>query len=463
MRTLNHRHFAGLLLAGLLLAFTPAVRAADSFVWNAQQKRISADVQSWPLPVLLQKISATTGWQVFVEPGATATPSAKFKELPRGEALHALLGDLNFALVPETNAPTRLYVFHTTMQAATQRIETAERKISHKPTAKPIPNQLVVTVKPGVDIEAIATRLGAKIIGRVGQLDTYLLEFPDEAATQSALAALNANPDVASVDYNYTVDNPIPKLAQWNSGAPDFNLRAKPLGEGNPVIVGLIDTTNQTSNLCGGLGSFILPGISVAGNAAAANGEPSHSSTMAATILHSIAINGGGQTAAKILPVDVYGSNTATTTFNVANGVYTAVNAGANIINLSLGSSGDSTFLHSVIISASKQGVIFFAAAGNEPVTTATYPAAYPEVVAVTAGNSDGTVASYANRGSFVSVVAPGNSAVCYDGQSWLVQGTSASTAIVSGLAAAAADGSGKTPAQVQSAVVNELPKLKTP
>ena len=241
-------------------------------------------------------------------------------------------------------------------------------------------------------------------------------------------------------------------------------MRAKPLGAGNPVIVGLIDTTNQAPNLCGGLGSFILPGISVAGGAATTTSEPSHSSTMAATILHSIAINSGGQTAAKILPVDVYGATTTTTTtFNVASGIYAAVNAGANIINLSLGSSGDSTFLHSVIISANKQGVIFFGAAGNEPVTTPTYPAAYPEVVAVTAGNSDGTVASYANRGSFVSVVAPGNSAVCYDGQPWLVQGTSASTAIVSGLAAAAADGSGMTPAQVQSAVVNELPKVKIP
>ena len=222
MRTLNQHHFTRLLLAGHLLAFAPVAYAADSFVWNAQQKQISADVQSWPLPVLLQKISTATGWQVFVEPGATATPSAKFKELPLGEALHELLGDLNFALVPETNAAPRLYVFHTTMQAATQRIEAADRKVSRKPNAKPIPNQLVVTVKPGVDIEALAAKLGAKIIGRAGKLNTYLLEFPNEAATLSALATLKANPDVAAVDYNYNMNPPAPQLAQWNGSAPDF-------------------------------------------------------------------------------------------------------------------------------------------------------------------------------------------------------------------------------------------------
>ena len=38
-----------------------------------------------------------------------------------------------------------------------------------------------------------------------------------------------------------------------------------------------------------------------------------------------------------------------------------------------------------MITSGAAQGVLFFAAAGNEPTTAPSYPAAYPEVVAVTA------------------------------------------------------------------------------
>jgi len=56
-------------------------------------------------------------------------------------------------------------------------------------------------------------------------------------------------------------------------------------------------------------------------------------------------------------------------------------------------------------------------------------------------------------------VVAPGNSVVCYGGQSWMVQGTSASTAYASGLAASLASGANTTPAQVKSAVLSDLPK----
>ncbi|MCX6895504.1 MAG: S8 family serine peptidase, partial [Verrucomicrobia bacterium] len=163
----------------------------------------------------------------------------------------------------------------------------------------------------------------------------------------------------------------------------------------------------------------------------------------------------------RILPVDVYGGNETTTTFNVASGIYRAVNAGANPINLSLTSAGDSAFLRQVIQQAHAQGVAFYAAAGNEPVTTPMYPAAYPEVVSVTAGNQSGSPANFANRSSTVDVVAPGGSVVCYDGQSWMVTGTSASAAYVSGKAAGAAANNPGAPAmQVQAAVVNALPKM---
>ena len=50
----------------------------------------------------------------------------------------------------------------------------------------------------------------------------------------------------------------------------------------------------------------------------------------------------------RILPVDVYGGNEMTTTFAVAEGIYRAVNAGANPINLSLTSAGDSAFLRHI-------------------------------------------------------------------------------------------------------------------
>ena len=51
----------------------------------------------------------------------------------------------------------------------------------------------------------------------------------------------------------------------------------------------------------------------------------------------------------------------------------------------------------------------------------------------------NGQIAVYANRGSFVDVIAPGSTVVSYGGANWYVAGTSAATAWVSGFAASLA------------------------
>jgi subtilisin family serine protease len=55
------------------------------------------------------------------------------------------------------------------------------------------------------------------------------------------------------------------------------------------------------------------------------------------------------------------------------------------------------------------KGVVFVAAAGNQgPTAPPSYPAAYPDVIAVTAVNRNGENYRHANRGDYVDVAAPG-------------------------------------------------------
>jgi hypothetical protein len=214
------------------------------------------------------------------------------------------------------------------------------------------------------------------------------------------------------------------------------------------IIVGLVDTAVQP--LGNGLDSFLLKPISVAGDAQSDPNTPTHGTSMAETILRSIAAMTKGSSSVQILPVDVYGPSATTSTFDVANGIAQAVNSGANPINLSLGSEGDSSFLHSVIQDASSKNIVFFGAAGNQPVTTPYYPAAYPEVMAVTAVDQ-GQIASYANRGSFISLGTPGTSVIYFGDQPYYVTGTSASTAFASGIAAGYLDATHNSVSQMQA------------
>lgn len=444
MTSLTRRR-AVLAAVGLALALASvSLLAGDTLRW--QTNRVSADIKSGDLTKVLGQISATTGWRIYVEPELSHKVSAKFQDLPPNEALRMLLGPVNFALVPETNASPKLFVFRTTMKNATRFVRPAVPADIGE--ARIIPNELIVRLKPGANIDEIAKLLGAKVIGRIDGLNAYRLQFEDAAATEAARAELASNPDVTSVESNFALDRPAdPRLAGSVNPAP-LNMQLKPPPADGRVIVGVVDTAMQP--LCGDLNKFLLKPISVAGTAQLEPGAPSHATAMAETVLRSVQAMTKGSTAVQILPVDVYGPNASTSTFDVANGIVQAVNGGARIINLSLGSQGDSTLLHSVVQDAKKQNIPVFAAAGNEPVTTPFYPAAYPEVTAVTAIDQ-GKVASYANRGSFVSLGTPGTSVVCYEGANYFVVGTSAASAFASGIAAGYMDSTQNGVSQMQS------------
>ena len=140
----------------IALAIIPfhAARATDTLDWRTNENRVSADIQSTPLLTLLEGLARHTGWQVYVESNITFNVSAKFKDLPASEALRHLLGDLNFALVPETNSPSHLYVFRSSQRNATQLVRPGN--INSRGASKKIPDELIVALKSGIKPETIA-------------------------------------------------------------------------------------------------------------------------------------------------------------------------------------------------------------------------------------------------------------------------------------------------------------------
>jgi subtilisin family serine protease len=124
---------------------------------------------------------------------------------------------------------------------------------------------------------------------------------------------------------------------------------------------------------------------------------------------------------------------------------------------MSLSSSGDSAVLDAVIKQALADGIIIFAAAGNEPVDSANYPAAIPGVNAVTA-TQNGKLAPYADFGSFVSLALPGANVVYYGNQAYVFQGTSVATALATGVAAGTKGQNCWPWSQIQTAMQQKFP-----
>jgi hypothetical protein len=411
---------------GLLLAFALSGRAADtnSLVWHKTTDRVDADIHGEALWPVLKNIAVAAGWRVYIEPGLERNVSAKFNELPSGDALKMLLGDLSFALVPRTNVPARLYVFRTAMQNATRLVSTG-KSVRH------VPNELLVRVKAGTDIDALAKSLGAKVIGRLDKFGLYRLQFGDAAATDAALAQLQNNSDVLDADYNDYFDPPPSPQAVSSAPVGPLSLALNPPPASGKIIVGLIDMNVQS--LGAQLDKFILPQISVAGDAPD-NPAITHGTAMAYSMLWAIAqASGGGGSSVQIQPVDVYGGSATTTSWNVALGIQAAVDHGATVLNMSLGGSGDSSVLDSVIQAAVADNIVLFGAAGNTPVDTPMYPGASPGVHDVTALGQPGQLASYANYWPGDSLALPGTGFVYYGNQAYIVEGTSTATAFATG------------------------------
>ena len=103
------------------------------------------------------------------------------------------------------------------------------------------------------------------------------------------------------------------------------------------------------------------------------------------------------------------GDNTAPLD-RVIEAIYKAIEYKVNIINMSFGTTQYSEALHQAIKDANEEGILIIAAAGNTGTEggNVEYPAAFPEVMAVGAVNSNAELSDISADGKEIDVVAPG-------------------------------------------------------
>ncbi len=144
---------------------------------------------------------------------------------------------------------------------------------------------------------------------------------------------------------------------------------------------------------------------------------------------------------AKILAVrafDPNGTGAQGSTFNVLKGLDWAVQNKARIINMSFAGPADPA-LHRALQAVHKRSIILIAAAGNAgPKSPPLYPAAYEQVIAVSATDAEDKLLEQSNRGQQIALAAPGKDILVPlpDGGVEVSSGTSYSAAEVSGVAA---------------------------
>src|SRR5947207_14799778 len=117
---------------------------------------------------VFESISSATDWQIYVEPDTEYTVTTRFHNLKPADALRRLLGELNCALLPQTNRPVKLFIYRNSVHEATHLIQVA-RKARPEAARKAIPDELIMRLKPGATAsnDALAKGLGTKVVCRL--------------------------------------------------------------------------------------------------------------------------------------------------------------------------------------------------------------------------------------------------------------------------------------------------------
>jgi subtilisin family serine protease len=301
-------------------------------------------------------------------------------------------------------------------------------------------------------------RLESQAIGLTGST-FHRWQISDQRSVADVIRALEADAGVRAAQPNYRFT-----LQQTQSGAAGeyqyalAKLRlpeAHRLATGGSVLVAVIDNGIDTTH----------PELAdVVAGSFDATGRPEppaqHGTGMAGTIAAHVRLTGVAPTA-QILAIRAFapsGKSDESTSLAILKSVDWAVSNGARVINMSFAGPRDPE-LALAFAAAAKKGVVLVAAAGNAgPKSPPLYPAADPNVIAVTATDADDKLFVQSNRGHHIAVAAPGVDIVAPapSGTYQFTSGTSVAAAQVSGIVALLLEAKpGLTPQAVRKALLS--------
>ena len=307
-----------------------------------------------------------------------------------------------------------------------------------------------------------AQQLGLTVLGQLDALRTVRVRYDRLTALADDLAA-HGN-DYAHVGANTYLRIPAPPAKVDRATIDQVPLRNTTLAFlgvaedhghwGSGVTLAVLDSgvapdatfgPGRVQYLNIGLGT--LPGVGP---------EDGHGTSVAALAAGASPDAAGVAPAATVLSIRVTDSEGRSDLFTVAQAILAAVDAGAPVINLSLGGNGTGPALDAAIDYATTRGTAIVAAAGNDQAAQLSWPAADPRVISVGAVDALAQQVLFSNSGPQLQISAPGYGVqtAWLDGQRVYVDGTSASAPLVAGaIAAVMSQNPGFTAAQAWAVV----------
>lgn len=279
---------------------------------------------------------------------------------------------------------------------------------------------------------AVLQALGYRVIEQrslpvLGGLQALRLALPPGRSLEVARAELRRIAPAASADFNH--------YYRSEQGAPEPPCEGPACGPRSQIgwpwtpeavagcdpggVIGMIDTAVNPDHpaLAGRVTVLAAEASPLLVSAAAPVPEDAPSGRQHGTAVAALMVGAPGSRtpgllpATRLLAVDAFrrdGGDERADVFALVTGLDRLADAGARTINLSLAGPANAV-LERMVADLSAQGVLLVAAVGNGgPAAGPAWPAAYPQVLAVTAVDARGGIYRRAQQGPHVELSAPG-------------------------------------------------------
>jgi subtilisin family serine protease len=283
----------------------------------------------------------------------------------------------------------------------------------------------------------------------VRQNDPFYVVENDKESTETLIKRLQRDYDLAFVEPNYvfsqTGTTALATVPNDEFFAPyQWNLEQIEMSEGwnlsggDDVTIAILDTGVDPDHQ--DLKDKLLTGFNAfddSSDHSDAHGHGTHVAGVAAALTNNVTGIAGVSWNSNILPVKVLNDNGEGSSYEVAKGIYWAVDNGADVINMSLGDYYHADVLQDAVRYAYENDVVLIAASGNDNVQDPMYPAQYEEVLTVAAVDDSRNRAFFSNFGQHIDVAAPGAHipSLFPNNQYTVMSGTSMAAPHVAGLA----------------------------
>lgn len=305
-----------------------------------------------------------------------------------------------------------------------------------------VPDELLIKFKPGLNEnakEGIRKAFGLDRVDEISQIGVERIKVP-EKVRDKVIEALKHNPNIEFIELNNIVNAQLipndlyfPDLWALNEkyGPKLRAAEAWDISTGSTNIpVAVLDTGVNINHEDLSTNIFGSPAIDDHGHGTFVSG------IVAPVTNNSVGVSGLCWKC-KIFSYKVLSSTGSGSDAGVAAAIIHAVDSGAQVINLSLGSQATTQTLANAVDYAWSKGVVVVAAAGNDGNTNKFYPAAYSNVIATGSTDSSDNKSNTSSYGDWVDVFAPGAnvSSTRMTGGYGSGSGTSYASPFVAGLA----------------------------